>query len=105
VLADLAELAGAQVLPLRSGAPISVGGLALRRGGWIRVLLANLTRDEQRVRLPDALSGGRLRRLDQTNVALASQDPEGFRNAPPIESIARTLVLAPHALARIDVDN
>jgi hypothetical protein len=103
LFADLAELAGAQALPLRSGAPISVGGLALRRGGATRVLLANLTREVQVVRLPEALSGGRLRRLDQNTLALACQEPESFRDAPPIESIARTLlVLAPHELARID---
>jgi hypothetical protein len=55
------------------------------------------------VRLPDALAGGRLRRLDQTTLALATQDPEAFRDAPPTESVARTLALGPHELARIDV--
>lgn len=103
LFADIAELAGAHALPLRSSAPISVGGLALRRGAATRVLVANLTREEQVARLPDALAGGRLRRLGPTNLALATGNPEAFRDAPPIESTSRTLILAPHELARIDV--
>jgi hypothetical protein len=103
LFADLAEIAGAQALSLRSSAPIAVGGLVLRRGSWIRALVANLTAEVQTVRLPEALSGGRLRRLDQGNLAAAMAQPESFRDAPPTESIARTLVLSPHELARIDV--
>jgi D-apionolactonase len=103
VFADIAELAGAQVVGTRSSAPISVSALALRREASTRVLVANLTRDIQAVRLPEPLHGGRLRRLDQTNVELATRDPESFRDAPAIHTTTRTLVLAPHELARIDV--
>jgi hypothetical protein len=103
LFADLAEMAGAQALPLRSSAPIAVGGLALRRGSWTRVLVANLTGEEQPVRVPESLASGRLRRLGPSNVAVATREPEAFRDAPTTGSVGRTMVLAPHELARIDV--
>jgi hypothetical protein len=102
-LADLADLAGGEVLATRSSAPIAVDGVAVRHGRSLRVLLANLTRESQVVRLPAALASAQLRRLDQTNVAMAMSDPEGFRDAPPIESTGKSIVLGPHELARIDV--
>jgi hypothetical protein len=104
VFADLAELAGAQVVGTRSSAPILVEGTALRRGSQLRLLLANLTGEPQTVRLPAPLAGGRLRRLDQTNLTLATREPEAYRDAPALESTARTLVMGAHELARIDVD-
>jgi hypothetical protein len=102
VLADLAELTSAEVLALRSSAPIEVDGLAVRSGGQLRLWLANLTGAVQALHLPAPLWGGRLRRLDLTNVALATRDPEAYRDAPPLDSVAHTLVLGPHELARID---
>jgi hypothetical protein len=103
VFADVAELPDAQVVGTRSSNPIAVEGLALRQGGRTRVLLANLTGEPQTVRLPAALDGGSLRRLDASNVAQASAAPEEFRDAPAPERAARMLVLGAHALARIDV--
>jgi hypothetical protein len=103
VFADLAELPGAQVVGTRSGAPILVEGTALRRGNQLRLSLANLTGEPQTVRLPAALAGGRLRRLDQTNLARATREPEAFRDAPALEATARTVVMGPYELARIDV--
>jgi hypothetical protein len=103
VFADIAELAGAQVLGTRSSVPIAVDGLALRREGRTRVLLANLTAEPRSVRLPAALAGGRLRRLEAGNLGLATRDPESFRQAPVQEEAPRILSLGPHELARIDV--
>ena len=102
LFADLADLAGGQVLATHSSAPIAVGGIAIRRGGWTRLLLANLTHLPQVVRLPPSLVGGRLRRLDHSNVALATGQPESFRDAPPSETVAKNIVLGAHELARID---
>lgn len=101
VLADLAELAGAEVLATHSSAPVEVDALAVRLGGRLRVLLANLTGEVHPVHLPAPLAGGLLRRLGLNNVALATRDPEAFRDAP-IESIGKSIVLGPHELARID---
>jgi hypothetical protein len=103
LFADLAEMAGAQALPLRSSAPLSVDGLALRRGTWTRLLLANFTDEVQVVRLPEAFVGGRLRRLDEINAPQALREPESFRDAPPVESVPERLHLHPHELSRIDV--
>jgi hypothetical protein len=103
VLADVAELPGAQVLGLRSSAAIDVDGLALRSGGRTRLLLANFTADTQTVRIPAELVGGSLRRIDRTNAQMAARDPESFRDAPPLEAATRTVVLGAHELARIDV--
>jgi D-apionolactonase len=103
VLADLAEIAGGRVLATRSSAPIEVGGIALRRGGWTRVLLANLSREPQTVQLPASLVGGRRRRLDPSSAAAVVADPSSFRAAPPLEPVTPTVLLAPHELTRIDV--
>ena len=102
LFADVAEMAGAQALPLQSSAPLLVDGLALRRGSWTRLLLANLTEEVQVVRLPGAFAGGRLRRMDEGNVALAMREPESYRDAPPADPIAEKLYLHPRELARID---
>jgi hypothetical protein len=103
LFADLAEITGGQVLATRSSAPIEVAGLAVRRGGWTRLWVGNLTPEVQVVRLPSSFVGARLRRLDRTNVLSATSDPESFRDAPPLDSVTKNIVLGPHELARIDV--
>jgi hypothetical protein len=103
VLADLAALRGGQVLGLRSSTPMDVNGLCVRQGGRTRALVANLTGLPQVVTLPAELVGGRLRRLDETIVALAMQQPESFRDAPPLHAAGKSLIMGPHELALIDV--
>jgi hypothetical protein len=102
VLADVAELAGAEVLVTRSTATIEVSGLTLRLGGRTRLLVVNLSAEPQSVRLPEALAGGRLRRLGPGNVEQAMRAPDAFRAAPITETAGDTVVLAPHEIARID---
>src|SRR5262249_4845926 len=101
-LADAAETTGAEVLAGRSTAPLRVDAMALRVAGGRRLLLANLTRTPQSVRLPPSLVGGSVRRLNQSTAADATRDPAGFRAERPAERADATLELGPHAYVRID---
>jgi hypothetical protein len=106
VLADVGELAGAEVLPATSSDTLALDGLALRGGGRTRVLLANLSPRQQRVRVRGLAPRVTLRVLDETNAERAMRDPERFRAEPgePRESRAGELELElrPYAVARLD---
>jgi len=88
-LADVAGLPGAAVVPLRARRPERVQGLALRSKGRVRLLLANVTEEAHPVRL-EGLSG-RVRR------ASLGQPQPGDDSGFEIE-------LAPHGIARLDVE-
>jgi hypothetical protein len=81
VIADVCEFAGGEVLPSISDAPLVVQGLAIRKGGRLRILLANLTDKEQKVRIAGEVLDKplRLRSLDETNAEAARSSPESFR--------------------------
>jgi hypothetical protein len=91
VLADAGEFAGGEALACTSDDGLRVQGLALRQGGRLRLLLANLTGQPQTVRLAGLAGVGvgvfRGRTLDETTVAAATTDPAGYRAAPgtPVE--------------------
>jgi hypothetical protein len=104
VLADLADRAGWR--PVQLATPASVTGLAMRRSGRIRVLLANLGRDPVRLNL-----GGwsahrvRVRILDAEGAPAAMAGPTRF--VPSGEWHASSggrldLELGPYAYARLD---
>ncbi len=81
VLADVNEGLDEELLPLSSSRPLSAQGLALRRGGRYRVLVANLEPEGRRVfcvGLPRNRPF-RLRSLDLSSVEEATSAPEGFR--------------------------
>ena len=106
VLADVGELAGADVLPLTSTDEQRAVGLALRSGARTRLLLANLTPETQRVRL-DGLPGRiRVRRLDETTALRAMREPEAFRAEAGSSSSPRrgalTVELLPASVARLE---
>ncbi len=108
ILADIGEFAGGEVLPARSGAPLRVDGLVLRRGGRRRVLLANLGPRPERVAIHGLLGPLRLRLLDETTARAAMEDPEAFRadTGTPAEAPVGgyELRLPPYAVARIDAE-
>ena len=107
VLADAAEFAGAALLPVATDAPLAVEALALRAGGRLRILVASFRDESTRVTLSlPALTGGRLRLLDETTYAAATGDGDTFRRRVDrvIEDGAETieLELRPFAVATID---
>ncbi len=105
VLADGAELRGAQLVTCTGAPPLELAGLAARRaGGGVTLLLANLTPRELQVRV--AGLGGEaaaMRRLNADTVEEATRDPRTFRAAAAavaLESAALTLM--PYETIRID---
>jgi hypothetical protein len=106
VLADAGEVAGGAVLPVASSDPLRAAGLAIRREGRTRVLLANLSAEPQRVTLRGVAGRASARRLDETNAERAMVSPEEYRAAPGEPLDARdgelTLDLLPYAVVRLD---
>ncbi|PWH15688.1 MAG: hypothetical protein DDG58_10665 [Ardenticatenia bacterium] len=106
VFADVGEFAGGQVVPSASSAPLRVDGLTLRKGERTRVMLANMTHQEQRVNIVGL--GGRIqvRSLDETNAEYAMQSPEAFRAQAgemiPTHTGSCALTLMPYAVVTID---
>jgi D-apionolactonase len=106
VLADAGQFAGAEVLRSRSSETLLVDGLALRKHGTTRVLLANLSARDREVRVEGLPAQVRVRFLDETNAEVAMQRPEGFRRVqgetwqPAGGELWMTL--RPYAIARID---
>jgi hypothetical protein len=88
-LADVAALRGALVLPARSRRPERVQVLVLRSGTFARLFLANVTAEPHPVRI-DGLSGvARRATLGQVS---------------PGEEVGTELDLAPHEIARLDLE-
>ena len=101
-----ALFAGGEVLPTTSSSTLKVDGLALRRDGKTRVLLANLSPEPQHVIVSNLSQRVRVRHLDETNAEEAMRSPEDFRSQAgelhETSSGALELTLLPHAVARID---
>ena len=106
VLADVGEFAGGEILPSVSSDPLRLDGLVVRREDRTRIIVANLNPDPQQVIVANLEKRVQVRRLDETNVVEAMQDPEAFRsrNGTETATIDRTLRLdlLPYACARID---
>jgi hypothetical protein len=109
VLADAGEFAGGEVVPTTSNDTLRVDGLALRKDGKTRVILANLSPEPQRATVRNLGQWVQVRHLDETNAKEAMQSPERFR-ASEIQSLqtpdgALELHLLPYAVVRIDSQN
>ena len=107
VLADVGEFAGGQVVHSRSSEPLLLQSLALRIRNRTRLLLANLSAEQQRVRVTaDAYGRVRIRELDERNAETAMRSPEAFRSGPDrlIHAKDRPLEfsMAPFAVTRLD---
>lgn len=104
--AALAPFAGGEVLPFRSGDPLSMNGMVVRKDGRQCSLAANHTPHNLRVRLPVAGPAPRLHRLDESNALAAMQQPESFL-AQPGEALTPlgggvSVELPPYALAWVE---
>lgn len=110
VLADLGEFAGGQIVPSASNTPLTSDGLVLRKGDRTRILLANFTHQERRIRLRggNQLRPLRVKYLDETCAVAAMTSPETFRGEAGEPSMAgpgrMDVHLLPYAVARIDLD-
>jgi hypothetical protein len=103
VLAGLAVSAGAEVLdamPSRQGV---VQALALRSGGKTTLWLANLTAEEQAVKLSGLPAGSaRLALLDAASFGAATTDPGAFAATGGTIDGAAPLRLGAYAVARLE---
>ena len=106
VLADVAEFQGGQILPVTSSDGLRAQALALRDGGRMRVVLANMSDEPLTVSLDIPGAGAAtVRRLDDRTVYLAATDPVEFRSsAQPIGETDRSVSvdLPPFGLATVD---
>jgi hypothetical protein len=109
VFADWGEFAGGEIVPLTSSAPLEVEGLALRKDGRFRILLANLTSKPRAARVIAGVEGGdfRLQSLDENSAEWAMWEPDSFRAAPgkllQLGKQGSELDLLPYAVARLDL--
>ena len=106
VLADIGDFAGGEVLVSKSSDPLKVEGIALRKNGKTRILLANVTPDFQQASVQNLTGPVRVRRLDETNAQTAMTSPGAFREEKG-ELVGDTngtleLNLLPYAIAQID---
>jgi D-apionolactonase len=108
VIADLADLKGAELFTCNSSDPLRVQGLALKKDGHMRILLANLTSQSQNCNL-EPLRGEHVkaRSLDSSNALLAMTQPEEFRSRMRQVELSQTnstlsLTLQPYGVLRID---
>jgi len=106
VLADAGEFAGGEVLRTTTSDTLTVDGLALRKDGKTRVLLANLSHEPQSVSVDGLTRTVHVRHLNETNAEEAMRSPEDFR-AQEAEAVQTSegvlaLRLLPYAVVRID---
>jgi hypothetical protein len=106
VFADIAPFAGGVVLPMRSSDPLRVDALGMHKDRQVRVLVANLSPEPQRVTVMGVTSSVRIRPLDEQNVEYAMHAPEEFcqERGKEVETTQGhlELLLPPYALTRID---
>lgn len=106
VFADVGEFREGSFLPSQSSDRLRVEGLALRRDGRVRLLLANLTAHPQQVSLPGLRGVWRWTSLDETNAEAAMLDPKTFRASPAHPEEAgdegMSVQLMPFGLIRLD---
>jgi D-apionolactonase len=109
VLADVADFQGGQILPVTLSDGLRVQALALRDGGRVRVVLANMTDEPLSISLeiPSARAAT-VRRLDDRTVHLAATNPGAFRGSTvPIDVTDESLNvdLPPFGLATLDTES
>jgi hypothetical protein len=108
VLADVGEFRDGSVVPCVSSDALRVDGLALRRDGETRVLIANLSPERQRAKVGNLGARVVVKRLDETNAQRAMESPEEFRAEPgrALETSGgeTELELLPYAVVRVDGD-
>ena len=79
---------GGEMLVTQSSRYLSVDGFALKRGKWVRFLIANLTGMPQTVRVncPGLEGSVRIEPLDEETVEQAVTEPRGFRSRKDVQN-------------------
>ena len=72
------EFAGARVVPTTSSDTLRMDGIALRKNGTTRILLANFTPETQRITVHNLAPTVKLREINETNAQMAMVSPETF---------------------------
>ncbi len=106
VLADVGEFAGGEVVASTSSNTLQIDGLAMRKNGKTRVVLANLSTDLQQVKVHNLGHQVYIHQLDESNVKVAMQFPEQFRDGKGDLQYTTdgtlSVGLLPYAIIRID---
>lgn len=81
IMAYFGGVKGGEIVPSASSDTLRVEGAILRKGKWVRFLIANLTAEEQKVRVLYAGLYGSVRTeiMDETFFDVATGSPERFR--------------------------
>jgi hypothetical protein len=107
VLADVGEFIDGEIIPTTSNDVLKVDGLAMRKDDTTRLILANLSPEQQQVSVPGLNQPVRVRQLNETNAEEAMRSPEAFRagEGETMQPSRGTLQLSllPYAIARIDL--
>ena len=106
VLADVGDFAGGEIMLSTSSNPLALEGIAIKKGGRRRIILANLSLSPLEVKVKDLAENVLVRHLNETNIQSANRNPEGFR-AELGQRLSTfngdlTLDLDSYAIARID---
>jgi hypothetical protein len=111
VLADVGQWRDAQLLSTESNDPLQLEGLALRRGGDKRIILANLSEGPRSVTIVGIGGSAALRLLDERSAEKAMTDAVRWRDSPTGQrkrikgsGMQLTLELMPLAVACIDTE-
>lgn len=107
VFADLADLKTAELIECTSTNPLRIQGLAFSDGGRLRMLIANLTPEEQDCAIKGVGgNGAQVRTLEANTFSHATAQPLQFRSQlswTPLTGSTLTLTLAPYSVTRIDL--
>ena len=106
VLADVGDFAGGEIMLSASSNPLALEGIAIKKGGQRRIILANLSLSPLEVEVKNLAENVLVRHLNETNIQSANRNPEGFR-AELGQRLSTfngdlTLDLDSYAIARID---
>lgn len=98
VLADLAPLAGGEIVPVHSNRPLRVCAMAARKGATRRVLVGNLTGETLRVLLCGLPERIQVTTIDESSALEAIIKPEEFRSQEPQSLLIANKVLVTELL-------
>ncbi len=102
----MGEFASGEVLSTTSSSSLQVDGLALRKDGKTRVILASFSPEPRCVTVQGLDGTVQVRSLDETNAEEAMRSPEAFRaragERRETSGGRLEIELLPFALARID---
>ena len=106
VFSDLADFQDSEVLNIQISDSYKIEALAVRKGSVIRLLVANLTNEQQEIALeiPGSAKPASVRYLDESTAETAMKSRKNFLKLRKEFTDPTSLQLLPFALACIDFD-